>query len=58
MSTQKSLTFVVFGGGGQVARHLARLGVQAGHKVVSVIRNENQYVHLTLSHLAALDMLY
>lgn len=30
-----------------MARHLARLGVQAGHKVVSVIRNENHSADLS-----------
>jgi len=37
-----SMKFVVFGGGGKVAQHFARLATGAGHKVISVVRNEDQ----------------
>lgn len=46
-TADKKLKILVFGGGGKVARHLARLGRKAGHEVVSVVRNEDQYVHLS-----------
>ncbi|OCF37442.1 hypothetical protein I317_05257 [Kwoniella heveanensis CBS 569] len=32
--------FLVFGGGGKVAQHLARIGVKEGHEIHSVIRND------------------
>jgi hypothetical protein len=45
-----SMKFVVFGGGGKVARHFARLAIADGHSVISVVRNEDQCVaQLTLS---------
>ena len=38
------MKFIVFGGGGKVARHFARLAVADGHSVISVVRNEDQCV--------------
>jgi uncharacterized protein YbjT (DUF2867 family) len=48
MSSSKSLKLLVFGGGGKVARHLARLGSRAGFEIVSVVRNEDQCVSSVL----------
>jgi uncharacterized protein YbjT (DUF2867 family) len=33
---------LVFGGGGKVSRHFARLATADGDEVVSVVRNEDQ----------------
>jgi nucleoside-diphosphate-sugar epimerase len=44
-TADKKLKILVFGGGGKVARHLARLGTEAGHEVISVVRNEDQCVY-------------
>ncbi|ORY27757.1 hypothetical protein BCR39DRAFT_565604 [Naematelia encephala] len=41
-----SKTFLVFGGGGKVARHFARLAVMEGHEVVSVVRNDDHSADL------------
>lgn len=41
------MKFLVFGGGGKVARHLARLAVKDGHQVVPIVRNDEQYVLLS-----------
>jgi uncharacterized protein YbjT (DUF2867 family) len=38
------MKFIVFGGGGKVARHFARLATADGHSVISVVRNEDQCV--------------
>jgi len=35
------MKFLVFGGGGKVARHFARIAGQQGHEVVSVIRDDS-----------------
>ncbi|KAI9635353.1 uncharacterized protein MKK02DRAFT_25289 [Dioszegia hungarica] len=40
------MKFLVVGGGGQVARHLARLALKEGHEVVPVVRNEDHVVDL------------
>lgn len=37
-----SMKFLVFGGGGKVARHFAQLAVAKGDEVISVVRNEDQ----------------
>jgi uncharacterized protein YbjT (DUF2867 family) len=42
MAPAKTLKFIVFGGGGKVARHFARLAVREGHGVVAVVRGEEQ----------------
>jgi uncharacterized protein YbjT (DUF2867 family) len=36
------MKFVIFGGGGLVARHFARAASTAGHRVISVVRNNDQ----------------
>lgn len=38
------MKFVIFGGGGHVARHFARIATKASHNVISVVRNDTQYV--------------
>lgn len=37
-----SMKFLVFGGGGKVARHFAKIAVKDGHEVISVVRNDDQ----------------
>jgi len=41
-SSVKFMKFLVFGGGGKVSRHFARLASSEGHEVVSVIRDDSQ----------------
>lgn len=36
------MKFLVFGGGGKVARHFARLAIAEGHEVIPVVRDESQ----------------
>ncbi|GFZ46665.1 hypothetical protein JCM24511_03885 [Saitozyma sp. JCM 24511] len=40
------MKFLVFGGGGKVSRHFARLATAEGDEVVSVVRNEDHFPDL------------
>jgi hypothetical protein len=37
-----NMKYIVFGGGGQVALHFAKLAISKGHEVVSVVRDDSQ----------------
>ena len=41
-----TMKFLVFGGGGKVARHLTRIASKEGNKVVCVVRNGTQWASL------------
>jgi uncharacterized protein YbjT (DUF2867 family) len=36
------MKYVVFGGGGQVAQHFAKIAIKNGHQVISVVRDDSQ----------------
>jgi hypothetical protein len=41
-----NMKYLVFGGGGQVALHFAKTAITNGHEVISVVRDDTQYVPL------------